>query len=192
MKPRMRTRRCFPVFVGFALALAAMAIFPLCASAAGEGVDSLELVEKPDAYDGRTVVYTGEVVGVVLERGDNAWITVNDDHYGGNHLREYAELKGGNTGLGVYITSGMADEIGWVGSYTAAGDIVSVEGTFYAANPEHGGDLMIEAKELTVVRRGRPVTKHNLGKEPWIAVVLGLVSIVLGLLLLGRGRAAFL
>ena len=154
----------------------------------GYSVGSVELIENSDYYNQRKVSYTGEVIGDVLDHGEYSWITVNDDHYGRKHLRKYQELKGGNTGMGVYCRSDMLEEVTYLGSYHVAGDIIEVTGVFYQASPQHGGDTMIEAEEISVVRKGFTVRTNRFGVSLTIAVILAVVSLALGAAWLSRGR----
>lgn len=152
-------------------------------------VSSEELIENSDYYNGRKVVYTGEVVGAVLERGEYCWITVNDDDYGQKPVREYEELKGGNTGMGVYCRSDMLEEVTMVGSYRTAGDLIKVTGVFYKASPQHGGDTMIEAEEISVIRKGWRVTaKRGVAGEVAAFILLVIAALALGAVWLNRRR----
>lgn len=153
-------------------------------------VGSEQLVDHPDKFDGKRVLYTGEVVGEVLRRGDYAWLTVNDDEYGHKHTRGDQELKGGNTGLGIYCRWEDAERIEYVGSYSSLGDLVEVTGTFYKASAEHGGELMIEARDVRVIRPGREVSENDFGSEPLLAFALGIVALGLaGAFLFARLRS---
>jgi len=155
---------------------------------AADSVSSEELIENSDYYDRRTVVYRGEVVCDVLGRGEYSWITVNDDHYGHKPVREYEELKGGNTGMGVYCRSDMLEEVTWVGSYRTAGDLIKVTGVFYKASPRHGGDTMIEAEEISVIRKGWRVTaRRGLAGEVAALILLVIAALALGAVWLNRG-----
>lgn len=177
------------------LSLFLLAAFSPPAACGGSGTDvgtkpaevsSTDLIENPDRYNGETVVYVGEVVVEILDRGDYAWITVNDDHYARRHLHRYEELKGGNSGIGVYCGRDMLGDVTHVGTYKTAGDLVRVTGTFYRSNPEHGGDLMIEADSISVVRDGYDIDHSGPGaKLLWLAGMAA-VSLVLGWLLYNR------
>lgn len=143
-------------------------------------VGSVELIENAGLYDGHRVTYSGEIVGDILYRGDHAWIVVNDDDYGNMHLRRYGELKGGNTGLCIYCRRDMLSDVSVIGSYTASGDKLKVEGVFYRASREHGGDMMIEADRVTVVKKGHEISTNRFGSEPFVALALLLASLTLG------------
>ncbi|MBN1289971.1 MAG: hypothetical protein JXA49_10090 [Actinobacteria bacterium] len=144
-------------------------------------MSSTELLENAGDYNETRVVYRGEVVGQVLKRGDNAWITVNDDHYSTKHRREYQELKGGNSGINIYCKYEMAEAIQFVGSYETQGDNVRVEGIFYMSNPDHGGDLMIEAESLEIVRDGHKVKGESIVVELIAAFSMGFIALLLGI-----------
>lgn len=174
------------------LVIMAGAVLALATGARAEDgvrVSSEELIENSDYYNGRQVVYTGEVVVVVLDRGEYSWITVNDDDYGHKPVREYEELKGGNTGMGVYCRSDMLEEVTFVGSYHTAGDLIRVTGVFYKASPQHGGDTMIEAEEISVIRKGWKVTaRRGVAREVAAFILLVIAALALGAVWLNRRR----
>lgn len=174
------------------LVIMAGAVLALATGARAEDgvrVSSEELIENSDYYNGRQVVYTGEVVVVVLDRGEYSWITVNDDDYGHKPVREYEELKGGNTGMGVYCRSDMLEEVTFVGSYHTAGDLIKVTGVFYKASPQHGGDTMIEAEEISVIRKGWRVTaRRGVAREVAAFILLVIAALALGAVWLNRRR----
>ncbi|MDP2044226.1 MAG: hypothetical protein Q8K15_03545, partial [Candidatus Omnitrophota bacterium] len=58
-------------------------------------LSSTELINNAKQYDGKLVVYTGEVIGDVMPRGGNAWVNIND----------------GNNALGVWMDASTAKEI---------------------------------------------------------------------------------
>lgn len=178
-----KARKLTGALVLITVTAAAWACFGGARASAGDGVrvGSMELIENSEEYNRRRVVYTGEIVVEVLDRGDYSWITVNDDLYGKRPLHEYQELKGGNTGIGVYCRSDMLEDVNFVGSHRTLGDVIQVTGVFYQASPQHGGDLMIEAEEITVVREGRHiVSRRGVRGELLVAFILALVSLVLG------------
>jgi len=154
-------------------------------------VSSEELIENSDYYNQRKVVYTGEVIGDVLDRGEYSWITVNDDDYGRKPVREYQELKGGNTGMGVYCRSDMLEEVTYLGSYRTAGDLIKVTGVFYKASPQHGGDTMIEAEEISVIHKGwRVKAKRGFAMEVVALILLVVAALALGAVWLRKSRRA--
>lgn len=165
------------------MTLAASPATAAARSAQPGAVSSVELIENPERYNGRRVVYEGEAVGEILRRGDSAWLTLNDDEYGERPFRVHQELKGGNTGIGVYGPYDLAARVTRLGSYDSLGDKVRVEGTFHEASPDHGGDLMIEFDSLTVVRRGHPLGQNHVGRKLLALAALAAVSLLLGYLL---------
>ena len=117
-----------------------------------------ELVEEPKKYDGSSVRFTGEAIGEALERGDMAWLHLNDDAYYLRNIEEGAKLGGYNSGMPVWTSRGLTDKIGFYGDYRHEGDVVTVRGVFNAACPEHGGDMDIHAESLDVDTPGHPVS----------------------------------
>lgn len=146
-------------------------------------VSSVELIEEADQFNEQQVVYRGEIIGEVLDRGDHAWITVNDGHYSRRPLRRYQELKGGNEGMGIYCDLDQLESVTFLGSYTSVGDLLEIRGTFYKANPDHGGDLCIVADQVSLLREGHHVRIHRLRNELLVALVMAALLAVLVYLL---------
>ena len=114
---------------------------PAAALAEGQSVSSSELIDQAKDYDGKTVIYEGEVIGDILYRGEFAWLAVFD---------------GSNT-IGCYVSAEQAQQISVVGGYGKRWDTVRVEGVFHRACAEHGGDLDIHAETVTVLAAGNIV-----------------------------------
>lgn len=149
---------------------------------------SEELIERPAHFDGVRVTIRGEVVGEILRRRNSAWLLVNDDIYSSKPLHVYQLMAGGNSGISVHCEEWMIKDIEYVGSYRYTGDTVEVRGTFYRSNPEYGGDLMIEAEQVTVVRRGFPIPQRGIRKTTVLAAALGVLALILGFLLWKKDR----
>ena len=67
------------------------------------------LIEQSLTHDHQTVVIEGEVLGEVLERGDHAWLNVND----------------GTNAIGIYLKLDQTSGLKYFGDYFNQGDIVS-------------------------------------------------------------------
>ncbi|MBE3090684.1 MAG: DNA-binding protein, partial [Actinobacteria bacterium] len=90
----------------------------------GISISSNELIENAIKYDKQIVVYSGEVIGDIMKRGDNAWINVSDS----------------NNAIGVWLPYSETKIIKYAGRYDYKGDTVKIEGIFNKACTEHGGD----------------------------------------------------
>lgn len=139
-----------------------------------------DLISNATKYDGERITYAGEAVGERMLRGSGAWIHVNDDPYINNPVPAGGALSGYNSGLPVWVPSaGRTNAIQHYGSYTTRGDIVEVVGTFYAASPDHGGDMLIVAESVRVIREGGPI-EHTTELWKWVAApILLLVAAVM-------------
>lgn len=120
----------------------ALLILPAIALAQDNSVSSNDLIDRARDYDGQSVVYTGEVVGDILYRGDFAWLAVFD----------------GNNTIGCYVPAEQAKQISVIGGYGKHGDTVQINGVFHRACVEHGGDLDIHAVAITVLTVGSTTT----------------------------------
>ena len=103
-------------------------------------LSSTELINNARQYDGKTVTYTGEVIGEIMARGKFCWLNVND----------------GNNAIGVWIDKNLVKDLTYMGSYKSKGDGVEISGTFHRACLQHGGDLDIHAQGLRKIKSGRP------------------------------------
>jgi len=150
---------------------------------------SAALVEEPKRYDGTEVTFVGEVIGEAMERGDKAWLHINDDAYYLKNVEEGAQLGGYNSGMPVWIAASQTEGIAFFGDYRHEGDIVEVHGTFNAACAEHGGDMDIHAADLRVLKAGhRVVDEVRPAKLAW---AVGLAAGALALFVVERRRRQF-
>lgn len=131
-------------------------------------VSSKELISNTKGYDGKTVIYAGEVIGDIMRRGDYAWVNVND----------------GEGAIGIWMKAALAQEIIYAGSYKSKGDKIEVSGVFHRACPEHGGDLDIHAETLRKIQPGIILNK-KLGPHKK-NLSLGLLGILCLILILRR------
>jgi len=126
-------------------------------------ISSAELINNAKQYDGKTVVYEGEVIGDIMVRGDYAWINVND----------------GQNAIGIWMSKNLVKDILYIGSYKSKGDWVEITGIFQRACLQHGGDLDIHAQAIRKVRQGRHVLERlNMGKRNLVFVLLGVLCLV--------------
>jgi len=97
-----------------------------------------DLVEKAKEYDGQTVTLQAEAIGEVLERGDYAWININDK----------------SNAIGVYVPISEAKKITFFGDYANTGDTLVIMGVMHNACKEHGGELDVHAESITILTKG--------------------------------------
>lgn len=175
----MRTQRTWTQMCAVFVLVAVMlpAIPALAQTASPNSPSSGELVEEPKRFDGTEVEFTGEVIGEVMVRGENAWIHINDDAYYLKNVEEGAKLGGYNSGMAVYLPAGLTDPITFYGDYKHEGDVVTIRGTFNAACAEHGGDMDIHADDLSVDLPGRSVVDEVMPWKLALAAVLALLAL---------------
>jgi hypothetical protein len=146
----------------------------------GEQVSIKDLVNNMADFDGKLVTIEGEVVGDILNRGEYAWITVNDDPYSVKSLEEGGDFAGiSNVGIGVWIPREEAQKLSYLGGYKNKGDQVRIKGTFHRACHEHGGDTDIHASFLEVVERGHPISHPFQYGKLLVVVILSMVIVIL-------------
>lgn len=93
---------------------------------------SIELIEQAKSLNQTEVIYQGEVIGDVLFRGEQAWLSVSD---------------GANT-IAVYVPIQLLPDDLALGRYLYTGDIISVKGILHRACQNHGGDLDLHITDL--------------------------------------------
>lgn len=131
--------------------------------ALAQPVSSIELINNAKQYDGKIVVYEGEVIGDIMKRQDFAWVNVFE----------------GNNAIGIWMSNALAESITYTGSYKSKGDRVEITGVFNRACPEHGGDLDIHAQAIRKTGRGRVILeKLNIGKRNQAIILLVAVGVI--------------
>lgn len=141
---------------------------PVCYA---QAVPSAELINNAKSYNGKIVVFAGEVIGDVMQRGEFAWINIKD----------------GNDVIGAWVGKDLIKDILYTGNYKTKGDWVEVVGIFSRACLEHGGDLDIHAHTLRKINSGRAVRERlNLDKRNLSLIFLGVLCLVLILRQLSR------
>jgi hypothetical protein len=133
-------------------------------------VTSDELINNAKDYDKKIVVYSGEIVGDIMNRGENAWINIFD----------------GTNAIGVWITAEDAKKIKYAGKYSITGDTVKVTGIFDRACPKHGGDLDIHANKLDILKQGHADIKKINYSFIIISVILLAAAIALNAFILKK------
>ncbi|NTW95657.1 MAG: DNA-binding protein [Erysipelotrichaceae bacterium] len=126
------------------------------------------LIEHSLTRDQQTVIIEGEILGEVLERGDNAWINVND----------------GTNAIGVYLRLDQTTELKVFGDYFNIGDKIRVVGVFERSCIEHGGEMDIHATSIQIIEPGRPID-HPVSSWKFVISII-LMSIALFALYLKR------
>lgn len=128
-----------------------------------DSFSSSDLIRNAYEYDGREVIYQGEVIGEIMRRGEHAWVNISD----------------GQNALGVWIGGDLLEDISFVGRYKTKGDIVEIKGIFNRACPEHGGDLDIHSKEVKKIQAGKLVPEKFAGaKQKLIFYLSGILAVI--------------
>lgn len=139
-------------------------LFFLFTTCYAEPISSTELISNAKQYDGRTVVYEGEVIADIMVRGRFAWINVKDN----------------KNAIGVWIDKDLVKDITYTGSYKSKGDWIEITGVFHRACEQHGGDLDIHAQKIRKIRVGEEVST---GLDPYkrnlVFILLGILCLVL-------------
>lgn len=157
------------IFLPFALSCFLIPIFcsPHTVCYAQETVSSAGLTRNTPEYDGKEIIYEGEVIGEVMKRRDGVWVNIND----------------GENVVGVWMPPGSADIIGYAGNYKARGDTLRVMGRFNRVCSVHGGDLDIHAASVQKLKSGWQVQENIIPAKRNLLIIL---SVILCLVLILR------
>lgn len=158
------------------------------ADAAARQVTTARLLDCPQAWDGRNVLYRGEVVGALLPQAEGTWAQVNDDVYAGDvgALPGHRGFVGGNAGVGVLLPDELAARIATVGGPGVRGDVVEVVGTFQRVDRRTGEIAVIRANDLRVLEPGGPLERPSLPERPVVAALVAAAAIAV---VVGERRA---
>jgi hypothetical protein len=139
-------------------------------------VTSSQLYDCPQQYDGTRVRYRGEVVGAVLRRSGGAWVHLNDDVYADTigPLPSHRDFRGGNAGVGVFVSAEMANSISAVGGPTMRGDVLEVVGTFHRVDTS--GEVAIIRAAGATRTPGKPLERPSLPVRRVVAIVLAVLT----------------
>ncbi|MFC1483170.1 hypothetical protein ACFL56_02805 [Candidatus Margulisiibacteriota bacterium] len=127
-----------------------------------------DLITDPDTYDQQAIVVRGEVIGDVFGRNGTVWINIRQGDYS----------------IGVHAQESILPQITFTGSHTTRGDAVSIAGVFNKMSTEHGGDMMIVAREVYVVEQGETID-HVSDKRKVQLIRILLVLFLFSLFLVG-------
>jgi len=143
-------------------------------------VTSNDLFDCPETYDGRRVVYRGEVVGALLERAAGVWTQLNDDVYAEllGPLPAHRDYRGGNAGIGVLLPHGAVEVVSFIGGPRTRGDVLEVEGTFHRVDPT-GEVAVIRAETAELQADGEPFPDPPLTDRRWAAWIAVVVAVAL-------------
>ncbi len=122
-----------------------------------------DLIEKSASLNNTVITMQGEVIGEALERGEYAWINVNDT----------------TNAIGIWVKQSDVDRIRFYGDYKHKGDIVKVTGVFYKSCPEHGGDVDIHSTHIDIVETGHEVTEEISHTKVLVTAVLFIIMLIL-------------
>lgn len=132
-----------------------------CSLGYAQPVSSSHLIDNAQHYDGRSVIYSGEVIGDIMPRGEYAWANVHD----------------GQQAIGIWLPQKLAGTIIYKGNYKAKGDWIQITGIFRRACEEHGGELDIHVASLKKMQSGyfvsRVFNRGRMNKAVILLAVLG-------------------
>lgn len=147
-------------------------------------VSASDLIDCPDDFHNRQVIYTGEVIEAVFQRSGRRVVVLNDDDYalGPGPLPQTRTALGGNSGITVVLPASFTQPMEHLGSYASRGDHIRVAGRFVSASSLLQGEPAIEATRATIVLPGGPI-RHDVAPRIVVAaVIVSLTAAVLAAL----------
>ncbi|MCM8800103.1 MAG: hypothetical protein NC900_05205 [Candidatus Omnitrophica bacterium] len=127
-------------------------------------VSSSTLIEKAEEFDGKAVVYRGEIIGEMMCRKNGCWLNVND----------------GNLSLGIWIPKELNFSLRYAGGYKIEGDRIEIEGIFHYSCVEHLGEMDIHANKIRLIKEGRLLEeKVDIKKINSAIIIWGFLCIIL-------------
>jgi len=134
-----------------------------------QSISSTALIKNAKQYDGKTVVYQGEIIGDVMVRGDFVWINLFD----------------GENAIGIWLKKAALPKIKHVGGYHRKGDVLEIEGVFHSSCLEHGGDLDMHAGRIQIIQEGYLTPESlNPAKMVWAKIFSLTVLLLLAVMLI--------
>ncbi len=122
-----------------------------------------QLIEESGKYDGEAVIVNGEALVEIMERGNDAWVNIND----------------GTNAMGIFMPLEEAKKIKLFGEYHTLGDKIEIEAVFNRSCKIHGGDMelhFIKYKNITPGQdRVTQINKQNLA----LAIGLTIITILM-------------
>ena len=145
--------------VRLSLILGLLGVFLLPVHA--ETMSISDLIEDAKSVNETTVILEGEAILEALERGDHAWININD----------------GTGALGLWMDASLASKVTHYGNYDTRGDVIRVIGIFHRSCDEHGGDMDVHVSSLNVITQGHPLD-HPVDVWRFTAAVILILSAI--------------
>jgi len=159
--------------------LLAMLIIGLAAPAGATEVS--DLLSDPDAWSGKSVEVSGEIIGDYGRHSGAYWLQLNDDAYATDPLLETGLLAGSNIGITLRVPPGLFDEIADTeqpGGYRWRGPILRVIGEFRYHDPGRSGETYIAVSSLELVESGRHLPSEATGPWGTVGVILAVGAAV--------------
>lgn len=110
------------------------------------------------SLDNATVVFTGEVVGDIMNGGDGyKWLNLLGDD---------------GSGIGVLVTDEMAQRVVNTGDNSTTGSTLQVRGKCHIDCGDHQGELDVHALDIRVLDAGGPVTHYADANDLKVGIAL--------------------
>lgn len=148
-------------------------------------VEAADLLSDPEAWSGRRVIVTGELVGDYSARDEGVWVQLNDDEFVESPVAQGGAAETTSRGVGALIPHAeFAGIEGPPGRYGRYGPRVRLEGVFMHSDPARQGETYLAVDAARTLEPGREYPLP--GPDPWLAVGAILVLAAIAITLAGR------
>lgn len=143
-------------------------LFSLTGWAQSYEVSLAKLIETPEKYDKKKVLFKSEIIGDLLNTKEGSWFNVQSQNY--------------NMGIFLKYHSSI-DKITYWGDYKRKGDIVEIEGIFYKNCPI-SNQRAVHLVDLEVVKQGKELIHSiSIGKKK-AALISFVIFLTIGIIYL--------
>jgi hypothetical protein len=130
-------------------------------------------IENGVKLDGKKIAVEGEAIGHLMQRGEFAWLNINDT----------------TEGIGVWASYADLTQIRNLGKHAVTGDWIRIYGAFNNRCPAHGGDTDIHAASLVLVKKGGPRNfPYDQRKASVVILLIGVLACLYIIKILKRRR----
>ncbi len=155
--------------------LTAIAMLLVGRAVPAEATEVSDLLSDPEAWAGKAVELSGEIIGDYGRHSGSYWLQLNDDAYATEPLLETGRLAGSNIGITLRVPPELFDDIAATeqpGGYRWRGPILLVTGEFRYHDPGRSGETYIAVTDLELIESGRHLPSEATGQLGTLGVIL--------------------
>ncbi|MCF7887251.1 MAG: hypothetical protein K9L71_02425 [Candidatus Omnitrophica bacterium] len=145
-----------------------IALISISAYAESQRVSLGSLINNPEKYDKKKVLFKAEIIGDPLNTKEGSWFNVQSQSYNmGIFLKDYSSI----------------DKITYWGDYKRKGDIVGIEGIFYKNCPV-SNQRAVHLIRLEVIEKGKELKYSISAEKKKFALISFVIFLTIGVIYL--------